>query len=293
MNVRRILVPLDGSRLAEAALPMAASAAKALKARLVLVHVLERDAPERVHGEPHLTDASEARGYLESHASRLRGERLDAEVDVHKRPVRDVAVAIDEHVHELDADLIAMCAHGRTNLRDRGLGTIAEQILRGGSVPILLRTVRRPGDGGFRPRRLLVPIDFEHDVEEALDTARTFAKPYGAAVTLLTVPEPAPEPTRKLLPSASALAHEYERENAQRRLDEVAGQLRAAGFDANAIVADERPSEAIARASESLPAELIVLVTDVHGGLSSWYDPSTLQRLLALPELTLLLIKEL
>jgi nucleotide-binding universal stress UspA family protein len=56
---------------------------------------------------------------------------------------------------------------------------------------------------------------------------------------------------------------------------------------------DQPPSEAIAAASESLPAELIVLVTDAHGGLSSWYDPSTLQRLLALPDLTLLLIKEL
>ena len=40
-------------------------------------------------------------------------------------------------------------------------------------------------------------------------------------------------------------------------------------------------------------ADLIVLVTDAHGGLTSWYDPSIAQKLLTRPDLTLLLIKEL
>jgi len=293
MIVGPILVPLDGSRLAEAALPMAASVAQRLRTRVFLLHVLERDAPATVHGEAHLTRASDAKRYLENQATGLRRERIEVEVDVHERPVGDVAVALDEHAHELDAHLIAMCAHGRTNLRDRALGTIAEQILRGGSVPILLRTVRRPRRAAFRPRNLLLPIDFDHDIDVAVDAARSFARPYGAAITLLTAPEPPPAAARRFLPSASALARELDQAEAERRLGALGEQLRSEGFAAETMVMDQPPSEAIAAASESLPAELIVLVTDAHGGLSSWYDPSTLQRLLALPDLTLLLIKEL
>jgi nucleotide-binding universal stress UspA family protein len=290
--VRRVLVPLDGSRLAESVLPTAASVAQALRARVVLLHVLEREAPASVHGEAHLTTAEDARRYLESHATRLRSEGIDVLVDVHDRPVHDVAVALDEHAHELDADLIAMCAHGRTNLRDRALGTIAEQILRGGSVPILLRTVRHPHDAGFRLRNLLVPVDFDHDVDAALDAARTLAGPYNATITLLTVSE-SPPAARRFLPSASARARQLDQADAEQRLDALVEGLRAERFEARGVVADDEPPAAIAAARESLPAELIVVVTDVHGGLASWYDPSTLQRLLAIPDLTLLLIREL
>jgi nucleotide-binding universal stress UspA family protein len=293
MIVGPILVPLDGSQLAEAALPMAASVAQRLHTRVFLLHVLERDAPATVHGEAHLTLASDAKRYLENQATRLRREGIEVQVDLHERPVGDVAVALDEHAHELDAHLIAMCAHGSTNLRDRVLGTIAEQILRGGSVPILLRTVRRPRRSPFRLRNLLLPIDFDHDIDVAVDAARSFARPYGAAITLLTAPEPPPPAARRFLPSASALARELDQAKAERGLGALGEQLRSEGFVANTMFVDRPPSEAIAAASASLPAELIVLVTDAHGGLSSWYDPSTLQRLVAMPDLTLLLIKEL
>jgi nucleotide-binding universal stress UspA family protein len=293
MIVKRILCPLDGSPLAEAVLPVAASLAHALRARLVLLHVLERDPPARVHGEAHLTNAADARRYLEAHAERLRGENIEIESEVHERPVADVATAIDQHAHELDTDLIAMCAHGRTNLRDRLLGTIAERILRGGSVPILLRTVRRPEGPPFRLRNLLLPIDFGHDVDAALDAARTLARAYGAAITLLTVPEPASPTATRLLPGATALAHEFDELDARRRLEELAEKLRSESFDARTIVAEQQPAEAIAAAGEALPAQLIVLVTDAHGRLASWSDPSTGQRLLGVPDLTLLLIREL
>jgi nucleotide-binding universal stress UspA family protein len=197
------------------------------------------------------------------------------------------------HAHELDADLIAMCAHGRSNLRTRLLGSIAERILRGGSVPILLRTVRRPDVPGFDLRRLLVPIDFGHDVDAALDAARLLAPAYGAAVTLLSALEPPPPATSRLLPGTSALLREYDRDELGRRVGALAGELRRELGDVEAAVADQPPTDAIVALADSLPADLIVLVTDAHGGLESWYEPSTGRRLLQRPDLTLLLIKEL
>ena len=205
MSFDRILVPLDGSHLAEAVLPVAGSLADRLGARLLLLHVLEREPPDAIHGEPHLRTMTEAQRYLDVHAERIRCVDAAVDVHVHERQVTDVAAAIDRHAHEFDAGLIAMCAHGRTNLRHRLMGSIAERILRGGSVPILLRTVRHANDWEYRLRNLLVPIDFGHDVDAALAPTRLLAAAYQAAVTLLAVPEPASPAAKRLLPSASAL----------------------------------------------------------------------------------------
>ena len=292
MKLRRILVPLDGSRLAEAAVPAATAFAERLDGSLVLLHVLERDPPRAVHGEPHLADAAAAAAYLEERAAQLRDAGVDVDVDVHERPVGDVAAAIDQHAHEHAADVIAMCAHGRTNLRDRVLGSIAERILRGGSIPILLRTVRRSGRREFRLENLIVPLDFGHDVEAALAVARELARAFAAPVTLLSVPEPADPATARLLPGSTALARDLELDDVRGRLDELAGSLRAELPDVRTLVVARRPARAILDASGSLPAALIVLVTDAHGGLAAWYEPSTAQQLLARPDLTLLLIKE-
>jgi nucleotide-binding universal stress UspA family protein len=293
MNVSRILVPLDGSRLAEAVLPAAGAFAERLGAALVLLHVLEQASPGEVHGEPHLSRADDASADLEARAQALRDAGVDVELDVHDRPVGNVAAAIDQHAHEHDANLIAMCAHGRTNPIDRLLGSIAERILRGGSTPILLRTVREPSDEPFELGNVLVPIDFRHDVDSALAAARTLACAFGAAVTVLSVPEPPSPAAARLLPGATALADRYELDDVRRRVDELATRLRGEVRDVRIDVSDRRPAAAILAAAESWHATLIVLVTDAHGGFSSWYDPSTAQQLLARPDLTLLLIKEL
>ena len=292
MSFSRILVPLDGSRLAEAVLPAARSLAENLDARLLLLHVLEREPPAAVHGEPHLGTAREARGYLEQQAEELRRRGIAVECHVHGRPVDHVATAIHAHARELDAELIAMCAHGRSNLRTRIIGSIAERILRGGSVPILLRTVRRPEFADFSLRRLLVPIDFGHDVGAALSVTRALAPPYNATVTLLSAVEPPAPPASLLQPGTSTLTREADADDLRRRLVPLADRLRAEVGDVRAVVADEAPARAILAATDSLPADVIVLVTDAHGGLPSWYAPSTAQELLRRPDLTVLLVKE-
>jgi nucleotide-binding universal stress UspA family protein len=289
----RILVPLDGSALAETVLPAARALAERLGGHLLLLHVLEQQPPAAVHGQPHLGDPAEALAYLERQAETLRGDGVAVESHVHERPVDDVPTAVDMHAHELGADLIAMCAHGRTNLRSRLIGSIAERILRGGSVPILLRTTVRADVPDFDLRRLLVPLDFGHDVEAALDAARTLAPAFGASVTLLSALEQPPGAMARLLPGTSALLREYDRDELCRRLGVLAADLREGLGEVDAVVAEGSPTDAIVDLGESLPADLIVLVTDAHAGLESWYEPPTGRRLLQRPDLTLLLIREL
>jgi nucleotide-binding universal stress UspA family protein len=291
MNVRRILVPVDGSRLAEAALPAACSLAQTLGARLLLLHVLERDAPTEIHGEPHLRDAEAAHDYLYELARRLHDEAFDIELHVHEPGVDEVATSVCRHATEHEADLIVMCAHGRTNLRERLIGRNAARVVRSADVPVLLRTVRTDDADGFQLRRLLVPLELRADIGPALDAACTLAAPYGASVTLLSVPESTSAPAARLLPGTAALAQELERADLERRLGELADELRKTVPDVDAVVADQRPTPAIVSLSAALPADLVIAVIDPDLPRARWFEPSTADELLAQPELTLLFLK--
>ena len=59
---KHILVPLDGSKLAEAAIPASISLAQKLNAPVTLLHILEKDAPQEVHKDHHITQAEEESG---------------------------------------------------------------------------------------------------------------------------------------------------------------------------------------------------------------------------------------
>ena len=63
--VRHILIPLDGSTLAESVLPAAAALAEAFAADVTLFHVMEERPPETIHGQQHLREPQQAEAYLE------------------------------------------------------------------------------------------------------------------------------------------------------------------------------------------------------------------------------------
>ena len=88
---KHIFIPLDGSRLAEAALPAAVFLAETLGARVTLMHVIEHDAPQEIHGDRHLSDPEEARQYLDEVAARAFPPGTDVERHVHGNEVRNVA----------------------------------------------------------------------------------------------------------------------------------------------------------------------------------------------------------
>src|SRR5207247_2465328 len=88
-----LLVPLDGSRLAETALPAAAELARRLRASVTLLHVLEPDAPPTVHGDRHLRSPAEAEGYLAGAADWMAARQVSADVALNQQQ-GDVAATI-------------------------------------------------------------------------------------------------------------------------------------------------------------------------------------------------------
>ena len=166
-----LLIPLDGSHLAEAALPPTITLAHLLQAPVTLIHVIEHHAPKEVHGEHHLTGSEEAWTYLEEVAARFPPD-IQVESHVHTSEVSDVARSIVDHVGELESDLIVMCTHGRGGLRSWLFGSIAQQVLLLGTSPVLLVHPDKAGIASpFRCRRLLIPLDGDPEHEQGLPVA--------------------------------------------------------------------------------------------------------------------------
>lgn len=145
----RILVPLDGSELAEAILPFAEQIAGPLDAELVLARVVEPivAAVGLASGEVGGDDALRhhqmaAKRYLEELAERLttKGLRVRTLAALGVPGLEIPAMAEAEK-----ADLIAMTTHGRTGVRRLLFGSVAEEVLRRASLPVLLfRMPARP-----------------------------------------------------------------------------------------------------------------------------------------------------
>ena len=141
---KRIVVPLDGSDLAERALPQAEALARLAGAPLHLVCVvdltrLERYGPyalavpssafEQVLAE----DDAQALEYLSTIERRLTARGLAATAEVRNGPVAPTLVSLAQ-----PGDLIAMATHGRGGLGRWFLGSVAEAVVRRAPVPVLL-----------------------------------------------------------------------------------------------------------------------------------------------------------
>jgi nucleotide-binding universal stress UspA family protein len=147
---KRILVPLDGSQLAEKALPYAEALAKKFEAELILVQVLQL-MPEFVAG-PHggmmfheqiVQDRQVAEAYLNG--------LMRQEYELGIRPVRtvtleahSVAMAIAKLACDESVELIVMSTHGRSGLSRLVHGSVAGQMLHEAPCPVFLVKVAEP-----------------------------------------------------------------------------------------------------------------------------------------------------
>jgi nucleotide-binding universal stress UspA family protein len=141
MKIKTILVPLDGSVLAEAALQPASDLARDYQAKLVLIRAAAAHTLPLADATAAQVDAvCAAEEYLAGTRARLtRAGLADVEAAVWYGPP---AEAIVEAAHYRAADLVVMSSHGRTGLGRLVLGSVAETVLRSTETPILLV---RPG----------------------------------------------------------------------------------------------------------------------------------------------------
>ncbi len=156
--IRRILVPLDGSELADSVLPVVIDLAKGLHAKIHLVQAFEIDDPVAelygVYGllcrpsedgelgaEERLEvgERTERREYAEGYLSRVAGSLEAQGLQVSWEVVEGKAVdTIVELAQPGRVDLVAMSTHERSGLDRAVFGSVAEEVMRKVEIPVLL-----------------------------------------------------------------------------------------------------------------------------------------------------------
>jgi len=298
-KVRHLIVPLDGSRLAEAALPITRQLAQKLGAPVTLVHLIERHPPQQIHGERHLSNPEEAERYLTELGRRIFPSDPRVAQHVHTTEITDVPRAIAQHATEFGSDLVVMCAHGQVGLRTLLFGSIAQHVAASSAVPVLLI---RPGQSGAGPilgaGPLLVLLDGTVVDGQSLPLAAALAKVCGGSLHLVMVVPTLrtlsgvgaasglllPATTTKMLQLAHADASEY--------LSRKIALLQADGLRTVGEVLRGEPSEIIVKEARRFAPDLIVLGIHNEEGLADFLSTAAVSKVACSTPLPLLLVRE-
>ena len=253
---RRIMVPLDGSELAERALPCAEQLAVLGDATLHLVRVVEPPAEMtwmpgplyvalRAYADPVERAMEEAATYLNGLCTNLAARGVRNAVAV---PCGPAAATLLDYEREAAVDLVVMCSHGYGGLVRFALGSVAMHVLRHGAAPVLLM---RALDGPVSLQHAVVPLDGSARAEKALRILHELAGPVVREVTLLRV-----------------IAAPDEGPAAERYLDEVAQRLHGMGLVCERRVARGDPAQVIIDVAGT--DKLVVMATHGRSALTRW-----------------------
>jgi nucleotide-binding universal stress UspA family protein len=255
---QRILVPIDGTPQASAALPAARTLARATGASVVLVRVSKSaSAAERATAEKATVAVRDE----------LAGS--DLQVDTLMRS-GDAAEEIVAATQAASADLIVMATHGRTGLRRAFAGSVTERVLANSPVPVV---VLKPGGKRMSAlRSLLIPVDATAGGALALGAASGLARTASARVTVLEVVQPMPVwmyGSVDAYAPAGYIDPAWEDDAASRSasyVNALSERLRAAGLQADGRSARGQVAATIESVADELDSDLIVMSTHALTG---------------------------
>ena len=295
--MKRILLPLDGSRLAEQALGTAKILVQKIHATPVLLHVLEKNAPPEVHGERHLQGIPQANAYLENLIQKNPFlKRAGTEVHVHEEEVSRLAQSIIDHASDYKVDLILLTRHGEGEWKDKVVGSLARQVIGHGHLPVLLSNARPDSVKVCSFERILLALDgdTEHDVSEKV--AADFAAQLKSKLLLLTVVPtlstlpPDQSPASLLLPSATGAMLDISEESSIEYLKNHILKLEKMGLTVKGEVERGDPAECILEVAAENEMDLIVLATHGKAGLEAFFAGSVASKIITDSTIPLLLI---
>ena len=283
----KVLIPLDGSTLAESALEPAFKIAQQQQSEVILATVPvfhQVLIPGSAGFGLALPDQTyelcreEAETYLEQVSSTRAMPGLAIR---HIVPEGDVAGAIVDLAIQEQVDLIVMTTHGYSGLSRWMLGSITERVLRGAHCPVLVIRCELPFD------RVLITLDGSPLAEQALEPGLELARVFGSRVTLLRV-DPGETLGRielGLLEIAGQglskpMAEQDRSDRVSHYLDNIAYQHSKEGMDIETVLLQGAPAGRILEYLESNRVDLLVMATHGHTGLRRWVYGSVTQKCL-------------
>ena len=283
---KKILVPLDGSQLAERALMPALALAKAHDGEVLIIRT-------PVYGNEYVTAAaglsfttekehSMKRNTCNNYLRAVRQTHVDYDTPIRYKMVEgDPASVIVDQVHEEDIDLIVMTTHGRTGFTRWMFGSVTERVLRAAPCPILALRDE------ITPTKILVPLDGSHLAEQSIVPALAVARCFESDVTLLRVQVPFldldPEQQDEVLEEK----HEwmFTTTEAMHRaaisyVEEVQQKYTTPDLPLRYAVTSNLAADGILTFAEKYEFNLIVMATHGFTGLGRWDYGSTTSKVM-------------
>lgn len=285
----RVLVPLDGSPVAEAVLPELWRMLRPHDSEVILLRS-QQPIPVEAWVVPAAILPPGHSDYLLEVMNRflLRGYRVRILERIGPPASTIIQAAVDEQ-----ASLVAMATHGRKGLPRLLLGSVTEQVLRTCPVPLLAVRPTGISESACRAhpidwpmRSVLVPLDGSERSKAIVPHAIEFARSFGASVAVLRALNPAAP--------ASGVSSEglSERDSAARQLGETSEQFRLAGVHAETLLEEGDPAERILNTCVTRRIDLIAMATHGRTGWSRLVGGSVAEKVLRETPVPMLVARE-
>ena len=300
---KKILVPLDGSVLAEMALQTAVSLAQQTEGEIVLLQIptthtpILPSTPEAVTYNLYASDyaldegASTSREYL---------NQIRYGVGRHIEGVRwhvcveegDPASVIVDVAQANKVDLIAMSTHGRSGFGRWVMGSVTEKVLRHAPCPVLAVRSKRPLN------KILVTLDGSEIAEQSISCSLDLAEVMNAEVTLFQVQTDVSLLDLEAAATLDAYEHgmgqrymdgEYEREVVY--LENKWHDCQREGIKVNTAVREGKPAQAILEYARNNEIDLIAMTTHGRTGLRRWRYGSVTEKVLRGTDCAMLIVR--
>ena len=294
-----ILVPVDGSPIAERAIPYAIDLARRTGAYLHIVQVHTPEpalSPDGVGISYAMWDQElkeQESAYLHEIAERYKANGVRIHVELLDGTVLD---ALRAYAFDLGIDLVVMTTHGRGGLSRAWLGSVADALVRQIRLPVLLLRAVDDSPVPLQPiRRILIPLDGSALSERVLHCSIELGRLVRARYTLLRVAVPtfiADHLYAPNLEKADPLGFEIQQTAAEAYLAGVASRMRMQGLDVDTVVVtDQSPASGILDYAERELPDLIAMATHGRGGLARMAIGSVADKVLRAATLPVLLYR--
>jgi nucleotide-binding universal stress UspA family protein len=304
---RRILVPLDTSKLAEIALPYAEELAVKLGSEVILLHVgTLADVPDQPEHKVYINKMVAAtERHIKKSPALLPGEKVKVVSAIIGSPgiITNPAEEILDYAEKENISLIIMATHGRTGIRRWALGSTANKVARAARCPLLLIRAGASVSKKVRLEKILVPLDGSKPGEAVLPYVENLASRLKSKISLLNVVEP----LYHIYPYSGGVGYygiggitrvPYNEEEmkplkvvAEKYVKDVNDKLSDQGIRTSYEVRIGSPGEEIIKAEGETHPDMVAMSTHGHSGFGRWEHGSIADKVLHAGNTPLLLVR--
>jgi nucleotide-binding universal stress UspA family protein len=273
MAYRKVLVPLDGSSLAERALPYAKTIALNTGSELILLTAIPTSSEKL--DRP-------MKAYMDINAKALESQRVKVTTAIAYGSTADKIIKFAD---KSKVDLIIISTHGHSGIKRWALGSVALKVLHGTCTPVLLIKSRAHKTAKVEFKKILVPLDGSPFSEASIPYVKELAKGTGGEIILLRVSEPPVLPADRspaIKPSweeyRDILLAEIQRQ-AEEYLQGIKANLGKSGIKARSQATLGKAAESILQVAQKEDINLIAMTTHGRTGVSRWVYGSVASRI--------------